>query len=616
MSILKDFSYRNTFLNQNTLLTYHEKLKNEIENIPKLHKKFFMKSLAKYKFDLDVYIPQSNEKNRKIYPDKDYLLNKIILYDNNVNKYKQRIDTISKDFSKFYKSYNFLKNNNSRQKDYMSNLLSLYKEKNNNNEDLEYKTNENIFTESVLLESHYDEQNGNYNEFFRKYGETDGKKLLKKDEKILITLDKVIHHKSSPNSMNNKSIKNVENFITSINQSYYINKNDKTEKTEISGENIDNKEEQKEKNELIKKDSAKSSNKKIKNNNYDKYLLNSKLMKLKKINKNKYKNDLIMNESSKKNLKYHNSNIELINENEINQKNVISKIARLKKLFLNKYSKEDLVNNKNIDMPKIKENNDDNNNDNNDYDNTNNNDNANSKYLLTTLNKVKINGRNKINDLSEIKNEKILLNTETENDNSKNKIYESFQKGNLKINLPGINKKKEILNKSINYTKIKEDNSQNKSKIKQKNKLSKKKENSNSKKNIKRTREKDINRLYTTISTNSNFFREYPSLKVKNYFKKYKNLNIRKIEPEKGSNLFPILDRLENIVKNQDISKLAKSLDETKTYLILKKSKHNKRNSNEEKFKFYFDKVNDNEKKFPLIKYDCAEKIIFGKENI
>jgi hypothetical protein len=33
----------------------------------------------------------------------------------------------------------------------MTNLVSLYKEKNSNNEDIEYKANENIFTESVLL---------------------------------------------------------------------------------------------------------------------------------------------------------------------------------------------------------------------------------------------------------------------------------------------------------------------------------------------------------------------------------------------------------------------------------------------------------------------------------
>ena len=593
MSILKDFSYRNTSINQNPYMTYHAKLKNEIENIPQMHKKFFIKSLARYKFDLDVYVPQSNEKNRKVYPDKDYLLNKIILYDNTVNKYKQRINTISKDFSKFFKFYQYLKSNNSRQRDYMTNLVSLYKEKNSNNEDLEYKANENIFTESVLLESQYD-QSGNYNEFFRKYGETNGKKLLKNDEKILIKLDRVIHHKRSPNSIDSKKRKNIRNFITGINQSDYINKNDKTE---TSIENIENKEE---KYETIKKEIIKSSNKKVKFNNLDKYIVNSKLMNLKKIKQNKYNYnyDLKANESNKKNFNFQKSNLDL--NDEVEHKNQINRIARLKKLLLNIYRKDELVNknDQNIEKQEIK---------------TNNDINDNSKYLLTTLKKM--NGRNKTDDLLEINKDKILLNSEKANDKSKNKIYQSLSNENLKINLPGINKKKQKLNKSTNYTKIKEANNQDKSKKKQKNKFSIKKENSKSKFNIKKARERDINRLYSTISTNSNFLREYPLLKITNYFKKYKKINIKKIEPEKGSNLFPILDSIENIAKNQDISKLAKSLDETKEYLTLKKQINNKRILNDEKVVFNFDKVNENENIFPLIKYDCAEKIIFGKKN-
>ena len=101
-------TYKNSFLSHNTLLTYEEKLKNELDSIPKLHQKFFMNSLAKHKFDSDVYIPQNNEKNRKIYPNKDYLLNKIVIFDNKVNKQKKKIDAISKDFSNFFKFYNFL----------------------------------------------------------------------------------------------------------------------------------------------------------------------------------------------------------------------------------------------------------------------------------------------------------------------------------------------------------------------------------------------------------------------------------------------------------------------------------------------------------------------------
>jgi len=323
-------------------------------------------------------------------------------------------------------------------------------------------------------------------------------------------------------------------------------------------------------------------------------------MNLKKIKQNKYNYnyDLKANESNKKNFNFQKSNLDL--NDEVEHKNQINRIARLKKLFLNIYRKDELVNknDKNIEKQEIK---------------TNNDINDNSKYLLTTLKKM--NGRNKTDDLLEINKDKILLNSEKANDKSKNKIYQSFENENLKINLPGINKKKQKLNKSTNYTKIKEANNQDKSKKKQKNKFSIKKENSKSKFNIKKARERDINRLYSTISTNSNFLREYPLLKITNYFKKYKKINIKKFEPEKGSNLFPILDSIENIAKNQDISKLAKSLDETKEYLTLKKQTNNKRILNDEKVVFNFDKVNENENIFPLIKYDCAEKIIFGKKN-
>ena len=188
----------------------------------------------------------------------------------------------------------------------------------------------------------------------------------------------------------------------------------------------------------------------------------------------------------------------------------------------------------------------------------------------------------------------------------------------MKISLPSIDTKKEILSKNINYTKINEEkeNSQNKLKKNKSKKLLMKKEISNSNYNYKMAKERDINILYSTIATNSNYFRGYPALKIKNYFKKYKNISIKKVELEKGSNLVPILDNIENIVKNKDIPKLVKSLDETKKYLILKKKETDKLELNEDKTLSFLDKINENEKRFPLIKYDCAETIIFGGKNL
>ena len=218
-------TYKNSFLSHITLLTYHEKLKNELESIPKLKRKFFINSLAKHKFDLDVYIPMVNERNRKIYPNKDYLINKIISLDNLVNSNKKKIDTISKNISKFFKFYNYLRSTNTKQKDYIHDMVYVYKDKfkNKNNyktEDLEYKHDENIFDNSLLLDC-------SNNQDFKKLENFYGKKMLLDDNNILLNFDRALNKTRSPNSMANKSQNYMENFITSINQSYFINKKNK-----------------------------------------------------------------------------------------------------------------------------------------------------------------------------------------------------------------------------------------------------------------------------------------------------------------------------------------------------------------------------------------------------
>ena len=612
MSILKDFSFKNTSFPKNAYMTYHEKLKNELEKIPKLKKKFFVESLAKHKFDSDVYIPQNNAKNRKIHPEKDYLLNKIVTFDNKVDNERKKIDTISKDFSKFFKFYNFLKDNNIKQRDYMTNLVSIYKEKNNNIEDIDYKKDENIFSNSILLETNNNTGNGTDNDDFKKYGNPDSKIMLHNDEKILINFDRVIHHKMSPNSSINRQNNNTENFITGINQSYYINKNNRSEiaqlkkenKTETNMENTNDKIDKyklgKKSKEGIKEE-IKMGNKNIKSNTLDKYIINSRLLKINKTSRNKINNDFISNKSGSKNFTYHNSNNALNTEEK--PINDASKISNLKRLSLKGSHKEELEN-KNINIKTIKSN----------IESEKRtrtfslNNRINKKYLLTTLNKI--NTRDKIDDISGINTDKMALNPENENyENNRNNIIKSTEKRNLKINLPDIDTKKNMINKSINYTEI---NETNKLKKIQKKKIIIKKDNSNKNHNYKKTKEKEINRLYSTISSNSKFFREFPYLKIKNYFKKYNNINIKKVVPEKGSNLYPVLDNIENIVKNKDISKIAKSLDDTKQYLILKKTKTDNLELKEDKTLPILEKINESEKLFPLIKYDCADKIVLG----
>ena len=614
-------TYKNSFLSHNTLLTYDEKLKNELDNIPKLHKKFFMNSLAKHKFDSDVYIPMEKERNRKVYPNKDYLINKIISLDNLVNSNKKIIDNTSKNFSNFFKAYNYLKSTNTKQKDYMHDTISIYKDKfsnknNYNDEDLEYKHDENIFDNSVLLDCS-NSQN------FKKFENFDNQKMFIDDRNILLSFDKAINKTRSPNSMANKSQNYKDNFITSINQSYFINKKNKEKndnikkemkiiKTEINLDsnkikgNINLSQERKIDSKNSSKIKIEGVKNKSKNNTLDKYILNSKLLKINKISRN-------INKEFKETTNTINAtNNSIIKESLEIQKT--QKQSNLKNSFLNKFNKDDNKNNNNIKTYKAINNKDKSNKTKKTKFNISesNNNNNNSKYLLTTLNKI--NNKSKIDDLSEIKNKNEKTITYTRNNNKKNKSLHSTMRTNIKMNLPQILQSHKNISKSILYTKINENHIKNNHSIEQKHKTMIKKEKNYDYYNYKKAKEEEINNLYTTISTNSNFFREYPYNKIKTYFKKYKNIILNKIEPEKGSNIFPLLDNIENIGKNKGISKLAKSLDETKKYFLLRETKKNSENLAEGKSLNILDKVNNNENQFPIIKYDSAERIIFGEK--
>ena len=609
-------TYKNSFLSHNTLLTYDEKLKNELDNIPKLHKKFFMNSLAKHKFDSDVYIPMEKERNRKVYPNKDYLINKIISLDNLVNSNKKIIDNTSKNFSNFFKAYNYLKSTNTKQKDYMHDTISIYKDKfsnknNYNDEDLEYKHDENIFDNSVLLDCS-NSQN------FKKFENFDNQKMLMDDKNILLGFDKAINKTRSPNSMANKSQNYKDNFITSINQSYFINKKSKEKndnikkemkviKTEINldsnkiKENINLSQDKKIDSKNSSKIKIEGVKNKSKNNTLDKYILNSKLLKINKISRN-----------INKEFKETTNTINVTNNSIIKESLEIQKTQKqsnLKNSFLNKFNKDDNKNNNNIKTYKAINNKDKSNKTKKTKFNISESNN-NSKYLLTTLNKI--NNKSKIDDLSEIKNKNEKTITYTRNNNKKNKSLHSTMRTNIKMNLPQILQSHKNISKSILYTKINENHIKNNHTIEQKPKTMIKKNYDYY--NYKKAKEEEINNLYTTISTNSNFFREYPYNKIKTYFKKYKNIILNKIEPEKGSNIFPLLDNIENIGKNKGIAKLAKSLDETKKYFLLRETKKNSENLAEGKSLNILDKVNNNENQFPIIKYDSAERIIFGEK--
>ena len=77
-NIFKTENTRENMSFKGEYLTYHNKLIKEIESIPKEHKLFFRNALNKHIFDMEVYIPNKSEKNRKSHPNKNYLINKLI----------------------------------------------------------------------------------------------------------------------------------------------------------------------------------------------------------------------------------------------------------------------------------------------------------------------------------------------------------------------------------------------------------------------------------------------------------------------------------------------------------------------------------------------------------
>ena len=95
-------------------------------------------------------------------------------------------------------------------------------------------------------------------------------------------------------------------------------------------------------------------------------------------------------------------------------------------------------------------------------------------------------------------------------------------------------------------------------------------------------------------------------------------MRFAKINTNKGSNILPLLEGLENLVKEKDLYKIAKSLNETKKDIYLRSMGTLE---NYEKNQILdSDKIKEYDDIIPLLKYDYAEHILcdnkhFGKNN-
>ena len=183
---------------QTEYLTYYQKLKNEMESIPKEHKKFFRNALNKHTFDMEVYIPNLSEKNRKPHPNKNYLINKLIKYEKFVNLNRDSLEKNTKELTKFNKDYNYIKDNNAKQKDYITNLLKIYKGKGYEVNNLGYIKKDNIFNKSILLDHLLGD---NPTKDILAYGKDDNNlKNFIDDNQLLIKFNDIIQESRSPNA--------------------------------------------------------------------------------------------------------------------------------------------------------------------------------------------------------------------------------------------------------------------------------------------------------------------------------------------------------------------------------------------------------------------------------
>ena len=224
-------SYRDHNYLQTEYLTYYKKLRNEIEAIPKEYKKYFRNSLQKHTFDMEVYIPTLNEANKKEYPNKNYLINKLIKYEKFLHLIKNKKEK-SMGLANFSK-YNYIIENNIQQKNYLNNLLQFYKDKGYEVENIEYKNKDNIFNKSILLDHKLGED---INKDVQKYGiNEENKRHFIHDNRILLKFNDIIHKNRSPNAKikfndnENKYSHHHFNKIISSNE----NRNKKNKKNQI-----------------------------------------------------------------------------------------------------------------------------------------------------------------------------------------------------------------------------------------------------------------------------------------------------------------------------------------------------------------------------------------------
>lgn len=654
-------------------LTYKKKIQNEINSIPKTYEKFFKKALNKHSFDTEIYIPHSTEANRKIHPNKNYLLNKIILYENSVSQNKELRDIMSKESTKFSKFYHIAKDRDNSQKIYIEKLLSYYRNLGYNMKNLKYKRKDNIFNNSILLDQTF---GNNTNDDVLKFGNNEqNRRNFYIDNMLLLKFNDVLHktkfskamtmndrdkmnnfNLTMNNSINdfikgskiNSNINNIEIVQKKAKSKKEKNKKNKTDNNQKKEEITDNSEASPDKNSVInengeelfvlnegKKNSvahetSQSNDKSLfKKSGFYNYVKSSRLSKFSNNSRNKEeeynKTSFKSNKNNNNTLTTDFDNNSIINENKTNE--LTANNNQTKSIQIN--IQKDNQNENTFNLNKINVNTI------NGFRNSERKKTKNSKkgidkyylssynkfkknqYLLTSLNRVKISKKKDENNSNIDNNNKSTI-SEKDIKNNSNSINETQLKENLKINLPEIHQK-EASKRKISLTDNKEEKVKNEFKKIILNKTIKDNKADKDKSKNKKSKEKNKSVIEKMRQQEINDL--YSSVKLNQYF--FSDYPFDKIK-----NYFSNYTKLKipkiNINNGSNLHSMIDGLENivkkrdhyslVKSVNETKREMHLKTSGTFESFrkmeKYDLDKIKEKDDKIPSLKYDYAYTIL------
>ena len=195
----------------NEELPYKEKINHTISYLPDEDKNSFKKALKYYKFDKEVYIPQTMSLNKKEYKKKNYLLNTIVNFNNKLQLGKNYITSLKKQTDKFSKQYKLVeKQNEANQKAFFQGINYIYKIRGYSDRNISYSRNENIFDPSLLLE----EQNK-----FNFVCKTENPIEIKQDTKYLEKFHSILRDKKGKTKEEEEEELEKKNINKSVNLS-------------------------------------------------------------------------------------------------------------------------------------------------------------------------------------------------------------------------------------------------------------------------------------------------------------------------------------------------------------------------------------------------------------